>query len=120
RFQGARLLPMRVADVPPAQLQAPSAFTRAASREILRLAVFLWRTPRLTPRMISGCAARSFSCAAAGSPAAIASSTLRMKVRIRERRALFTAVRRRVWRARLRDDGVLAMLLLARLFIEEI
>lgn len=33
------------------------AFTRLASRETLRDAVFLWITPLVTPRMISGCAA---------------------------------------------------------------
>src|SRR5690625_5101375 len=59
--------------------------------------------------MISGCAARSASWAASWLPEAIASSTLRTKVLIRERRALLVAVRRSVWRTRFFDCGVLAM-----------
>src|SRR5690625_343805 len=59
--------------------------------------------------MISGCAARSASWAASWLPEAIASSTLRTKVLIRERRALLIAVRRSVWRSRFFDCGVLAM-----------
>src|SRR5262249_34055219 len=60
--------------------QAPRAFTRPASLEIFRLAVFLCSTPLLTLRMISGCASRSAAWAAVASPEVSASSTFRMKV----------------------------------------
>jgi hypothetical protein len=40
-----------------AKRQAPTAFTRAASREILREAVFLWMTPWVAARISSGWAA---------------------------------------------------------------
>src|SRR5690606_38817286 len=69
-----------------------SAFTRAAKRDTLREAVFLWITPFCAARMISGCAARSAVSAADLSPLAIASSTLRTKVRMRLRRSLLTSV----------------------------
>ena len=59
--------------------------------------------------MISGWAAFSASAAAAWSPVAIASSTLRTKVRIRERRALLISARRSACSARFFDDGELAM-----------
>src|SRR6056297_349640 len=72
----------------------PMAFTREARRDILRDAVFLWRTPLLTPRISSGWAARSAVCAAVVSPEAMASLTFRRKVRMRERRALLTSWRR--------------------------
>lgn len=85
------------------------ALTRLESRDILREAVFFATTPRVTPRISSGCAWRSAKAAASLLPDAIASSTFRRKVRIRERRALFTAVRRSVWRARFLDWVVLAM-----------
>src|SRR6056297_573755 len=85
------------------------ALTRAASREILRAAVFLWKTPLVTPRISSGWAARRASRAESLLPDAIASSTLRNCVRMRERRALLTARRRSFWRARFLDWGVFAM-----------
>lgn len=66
------------------------AFTRAAKRDIFRDAVFLWYTPFVTPRISSGCADFSAVWAASLSPEAIASSTLRRYVRMRDRRALFT------------------------------
>src|SRR6056297_2008509 len=56
----------------------PSALTREARRDILRAAVFLWKTPLLTPRISSGCATRNALAAASLSPEAIASSTLRI------------------------------------------
>src|SRR6056297_38574 len=87
----------------------PSDFTREASRDILRAAVFLWNTPLVTPRISSGWAARSAVEAASLSPEAIASSTLRRQVRMRERRALLTAWRFSFWRARFLDWIVLAM-----------
>ena len=66
----------------------PSAFTRDARRDIFREAVFLWNTPFVTPRISSGCAARSAATEASLSPDSMASSTLRRNVRMRERRAL--------------------------------
>jgi len=74
--------------------------TRAARRDTLREAVFLWKTPLVTPRISSGWAARRAAAAASLSPEAMASSTLRRKVRIRERRVLFTVARASFWRAR--------------------
>ena len=61
-----------------------SAFTRADRRDILRATVFLCNTPFVTPRISSGWAARSAAAAASLSPEAIASSTLRRKVRMRK------------------------------------
>jgi len=64
---------------------APTSFTRADRRDILRATVFLCSTPLVMPRASSGCAARSAATAASPLPDAIASSTLRRKVRIRDR-----------------------------------
>jgi len=66
---------------------AVRALTRADRREILRDTVFLCKTPRETPRCISGCAWRSASRALSTSPAAIAVSTFFTNVRIRPIRA---------------------------------
>ena len=66
---------------------AARAFTRADSREIFRDTVFLCKTPRETPRCISGCAWRRASRALSKSPAAIAVSTFFTNVRIRPIRA---------------------------------
>jgi hypothetical protein len=60
-------------------------------------------------RMISGCAAFRAAAAASWLPEAKASSTLRKKVRIRERRALFTSWRASDWRARFLDWAVFAI-----------
>src|SRR5690242_13101884 len=59
--------------------------------------------------MISGWAAFRASAAADLSPEAIASSTLRRKVRIRERRVLLTSVRRAILRVAFLADVVLAI-----------
>ena len=61
----------------------PSDATRLDSREIFREAVFLWITPRATPRAISGWTFFSASAASAFLPSAIADSTALMKVRMR-------------------------------------
>src|SRR5205085_4388584 len=61
----------------------PSAATRLASRENFRDAVFLWITPRATPRNSSGCAFLSASAASAFLPVASADSTALMVVRMR-------------------------------------
>ena len=85
------------------------ALTRLDKREILREAAFLCRTPCCALRMISGCAALSASAAFALSPEAIASSTLRMCERIRERRDLLTSVRRSITRIAFLAETVLAI-----------
>ena len=77
--------------------QAQILLTLAASRETLRDAVFFLRIPFVTARMIIGWAFFNASTAAALSALATASSTLRIKVRIRVRRALFTSVRRAIF-----------------------
>jgi hypothetical protein len=84
----------------------------ADSLETFRAAVFFFITPFVTDLMISGWAAFRAAFAASLSPPAIASSTLRMKVRMRERRALFTSVRAAILRTAFFADGVLAMLVL--------
>src|SRR5690554_212691 len=89
--------------------QALSALMRFDRRDILRATVFLCSTPLLTPRSSSGWAACSAVFAAPASPEAMASSTRRRKVRMRERRALLISNRRSFWRARFWDWGVLAM-----------
>ena len=64
-------------------------FTLAASRDIFLDAVFLCKTPLLTPRMISGCASLRACLAAIASPVKIADSTFLINVRIRVIRDLF-------------------------------
>lgn len=61
--------------------------------------------------MSSGCALVRAACAFSRSPEDMASSTFLKKVRIRERLALFTAMRRSFWRARFLDCGEFAILL---------
>src|ERR1700733_6528994 len=68
-------------------LHAGSFATRLARRDTFRLPVFLWITPLVTPRMISGSAALKAARALPFSPVAIASSTARVSVRIRLLRA---------------------------------
>src|SRR6478736_9631982 len=71
-------------------------------------------TPFCAARMISGSAALSAASAAALSPEAIASSTLRTEVRMRERRAVLISVRRAITRVALRAEDVLAIDFLVR------
>src|SRR5579871_176023 len=59
--------------------------------------------------MRAGSAATRAVCAAALSPRAIASSTWRSEVRMRERRALFISVRRAILRVAFLADLVLAI-----------
>src|SRR5262245_29129827 len=59
--------------------------------------------------MMTGAASLSAASAAVRSPVAIASSTLRTKLRIFERRALLISVRRAILRVALRAELVLAM-----------
>src|SRR6185295_5861219 len=85
------------------------AFTRDARREILRDADFLWTTPFWETRIRTGSAAARAALAAALSPVAKASSTLRTDNFMRDVRDLLTAVRRTAWRAAFRADVVLAI-----------
>src|SRR5262249_56142110 len=87
----------------------PSLETPCASRDTLRFAALRWITPFCAARMISGSAAFNAAAAAALSPEAIASSTLRTEVRIRERRAVLMSVRRAITRVALRAEDVLAI-----------
>jgi len=80
------------------------------SREIFRLAMFLWMTLRCAARIRSGSAFFIAATAAVRSPFLIASSTLRTELRMRVRRALLTTVRRAILRVALRADVVLAIL----------
>src|SRR5580704_1597896 len=82
---------------------------RWVKRETLRLALFLATTPFWAARMISGSAARSAASAAVLSPAVIASSTVRTKPRMRDRRALLITVRRAILRVAFLADDVLAI-----------
>lgn len=93
------------------QTYCASFAIRCASRETLRLALFLCRTPRCAARMITGSASLSAVVAALRLPAEIASSTLRSELRMVERRALLIAVRFAIWRVALRADLVLAIVL---------
>ena len=88
---------------------APRAFTRVARRDTFRDPVFLWITPAPTARMISGSAACSACSAAFRSPPSMASSTLRINVLIRDRRAVLTAVRRWIFRTIFFADRVFAI-----------
>jgi hypothetical protein len=65
--------------------------------------------PFCAERTITGSASLSAASAWARSPVAIASSTLRTKLRIFERRALLISVRRAILRVALRAEVVLAM-----------
>src|SRR5262245_61688077 len=87
----------------------PIALSRAARRETLRAAVFLWTTPFCAVRTRMGSAAASALRAAALSPAAKASSTLRTCDLNCERRALLISVRRSILRAAFLAEVVLAI-----------
>jgi len=88
---------------------AESALTRRDNRDTFRDAVFLWTIPFCALRMISGWAsARAFDAASA-SPLAIASSTLRIWLRMRVRRFLLMAVLREIFRIAFFAEGVFAM-----------
>jgi hypothetical protein len=85
------------------------ALIRRDRREILRDAAFLFTTPRVTPRINSGCADLSAAFAASLSPVSIAVSTLLIKVRMRLRRLMLVAVLRSSRRTRFFADDVLAI-----------
>ena len=84
-------------------------FTRADSLDILRLAVFLCKTPLVAARAISGCAVLRAAAAASLSPDAIASSTLRIWVLVRDRREVLTNVRCAIFRTIFFADLVFAI-----------
>jgi len=92
--------------------QSAIAFTRALSRDTLRLAAFLSITPFCAVLASTGSADFSASFAAALFPALIASSTSRTAPRARDVRYLLISVRRTAWRAAFFADFVLAMLCL--------
>src|SRR5262245_25340635 len=103
--------PEIVFEVRPAD-QLPSLAILWARRDTLRLAVLECTTPFCAERMITGSASRNAASAVPRSPLAIASSTLRTKLRISERRPLLISVRRAILRAALRAEGVLGMAVL--------
>src|SRR5918998_1022774 len=82
---------------------------RLARRDTFREAVFACRMPFWAARIISGSAARRAAAASAWLPAAIASSTLRTKVRMRLRRERLIAVRFAILRVIFLADTVLAI-----------
>ena len=88
---------------------AESALTRRDNRETFRDAVFLWTIPFCALRMISGWAAAKALDAASASPLAMASSTLRIWLRMLVRRFLLTAVLREIFRIAFFAEGVFAM-----------
>jgi hypothetical protein len=90
----------------------PSDATRLDKRENFRAAVFLWITPRATPRAISGCTAFSALAASAFFPDAIADSTALMKVGMRMIRLWLISVRFAFRRMRLLACGVFAIVFL--------
>src|SRR5262249_14670368 len=83
--------------------------TRLVRRETLREPVFLCSTPLVTPRMISGSAAFKAASAAPLSPLAIASSTLRIKPRMRVLREVLIAVPFAWVRTLFWDEAILGM-----------
>jgi hypothetical protein len=85
-----------------------NAFTRRLSRETFRAAVLACTIPFCAARMSNGWAARRAAAAAPGSPAAIASSTLRTCVRIWLRRDRLTPARRSILRTAFLADFVFA------------
>jgi hypothetical protein len=87
----------------------PSDATRFDSRENFRAAVFLWMTPRATPRAISGWTRFKASAASFFFPAAIADSTVRMKLRTRLIREWLMVSRLALRRIRFLACGVFAM-----------
>src|SRR5262249_47959660 len=92
-----------------AKIHLPIFCAPLVRREIFRFAALRWITPFWAARMISGSADLTAASAAALSPDLIASSALRTAVRMRERRAELTLVRRAITRAALRADEVLAI-----------
>jgi hypothetical protein len=89
--------------------QALRARIRNVSRDTLREAVFLWKTPFCAPRISCGSAAFIAEIAASLLPALIASSTLRNELRTRLTRFLFTVARRVETRVAFFADFVLAI-----------
>lgn len=82
---------------------------RCDRRETFREAVFLCTMPFWALRISCGWAALKAASAAALSPAAIASSTLRTLERMAVRRDLLTSVRRAIWRTAFLAERVFAM-----------
>ena len=93
----------------PTQAKNQIALIRRDNREILRDAAFLFTTPRVTPRINSGCADLRAAFAASISPVSIAISTLLMNVRMRLRRLILVAVLLSSRRTRFFADDVFAI-----------
>src|SRR6185295_16978734 len=87
----------------------PSLAIWCVSRDTLRLAVFRCTWPWRAARISAGSAFFMASNALLRSPEAIASSTARSVLRIRDRRALLISVRRAILRAAFLAEEVLAM-----------
>ena len=79
------------------------------SRETFRRAELRWTMPFCAARIKAGSASAIAAVARLRSPAAIASSTLRIAERMRERRDLLITVRRAAWRAAFFADFVFAI-----------
>ncbi len=86
-----------------------NAFTRRLSRETFRAAALACTIPFCAARMTNGWAARRAAAAGPGSPAAIASSTLRTQVRIWLRRDRLTSARRSILRTAFLAERVFAI-----------
>ena len=82
---------------------------RCASRETFRREALRGTIPFCAARIKAGSASVIAASAPARSPAAIASSTLHVAERMRERRDLLTTARRSAWRAAFFADLVLAI-----------
>src|SRR6185503_8149018 len=95
-----------------ATLFQPSDATRFESRENFREAVFLWITPRATPRAISGWTCFNASAASVFLPDSIADSTALMKVRMRLTREWLMVARVALRRMRFLACGVFAIVVL--------
>jgi len=87
----------------------PSFAIWCESRDTFRCAELRCTMPFCAARIRAGSASAKAEVARLWSPAAIASSTLRIAERMRERRDLLTTVRRAAWRAAFFADFVLAM-----------
>lgn len=89
---------------------AAIALMRADRRDSFLETVFLWKTPRVTPRCISGCAAFRAERASSTLPPSIADSTFLINVRILLRRLLLTSLKASFRRIRFFADLWLAIL----------
>lgn len=92
-------------------LAAANALYLAINRDLRRAALLGWITPLLATRSRTLTASNVAACAAAGSPAAMATSAFLTNVRASVRNGLFRAARRSATRMRFFADFELANLL---------